>query len=97
LKRKLELLKFKNRTAKILVCTDLASRGLDFPFVYMVINFDFPNSIADYVHRAGRTGRAGKKGIVVSFFRNKDMNLIDQIKHANNYNLPVNIERSAFR
>ena len=97
LRRKVELEKFKKRTAKILVCTDLASRGLDFPFVYIVINFDFPRMIADYLHRAGRTGRAGKQGIVVSFFRSKDQHLIEEIKKSHRLNVPVQIGGSAFR
>ncbi|EDO32254.1 predicted protein, partial [Nematostella vectensis] len=49
--------KFQNKTADILVCTDIASRGLDTSDVSHVINFDFPNSMVDYIHRVGRTGR----------------------------------------
>jgi len=97
LRRKSELEKFKKRTAKILVCTDIASRGLDFSFVYIVINFDFPKMIADYLHRAGRTGRGGKQGIVVSFFRSKDKHLIETIKNSHKMNLPMQIGASSFR
>ena len=46
----------------MLVATDVASRGLDIPDVRCVINYDLPNQIDDYVHRIGRTGRAGNKG-----------------------------------
>lgn len=56
-----------------MISTDLGSRGLDFPFLSHVINYDFPNTASDYLHRAGRTGRAGKKGIVVSFYAKSDM------------------------
>jgi superfamily II DNA/RNA helicase len=52
--------KFKERKSDILVATDLASRGLDLPFVSHIINFDFPKTTSDYLHRAGRAGRAGR-------------------------------------
>ena len=52
----------------ILVATDVAQRGLDIPNLPAVINFDMPEQLEDYVHRIGRTGRAGKKGIAISFF-----------------------------
>lgn len=52
----------------VLVATDVASRGLDIPKLPAVINFDFPDQIEDYVHRIGRTGRAGNKGEAITFF-----------------------------
>lgn len=51
----------------ILIATDVASRGLDFPSVSYVFNFDMPNNIEDYIHRIGRTGRVGNKGTAISF------------------------------
>jgi len=96
LRRKFELEKFKKRKAKILVTTDLIARGLDFPFVYLVINFDFPGNVSDYIHRAGRTGRAGRKGFVISFFRKYNMQLIDEIKRSNENNVPLLTEGSMF-
>ncbi|KAI6651762.1 DEAD-box ATP-dependent RNA helicase 20-like [Oopsacas minuta] len=59
---------FKSGRVKILVATDVASRGLDIPNVTYVVNFDFPVHIEDYVHRIGRTGRAGKTGKSLTFF-----------------------------
>ena len=54
--------------APILVATDVAARGLDIPDVEYVINVTFPLTIEDYVHRIGRTGRAGKTGVAHTFF-----------------------------
>eukprot|EP00746_Dinoflagellata_sp_MGD_P137348 gnl/MRDRNA2_/MRDRNA2_71144_c0_seq1.p1 gnl/MRDRNA2_/MRDRNA2_71144_c0~~gnl/MRDRNA2_/MRDRNA2_71144_c0_seq1.p1 ORF type:complete len:779 (+),score=105.00 gnl/MRDRNA2_/MRDRNA2_71144_c0_seq1:1-2337(+) len=59
---------FKSGDAPILVATAVAARGLDIPHVTHVINFDLPTNIDEYVHRIGRTGRAGKKGIATAFF-----------------------------
>ena len=52
---------------KVLVCTDVAQRGLDLPKVDWVINYDFPKTIEDYSHRIGRTGRAGRRGNSITF------------------------------
>ncbi|XP_064624758.1 probable ATP-dependent RNA helicase DDX43 [Lineus longissimus] len=54
---------FKDGTVKILIATDVASRGLDIEDITYVLNFDFPRDMEEYVHRVGRTGRAGKSGI----------------------------------
>lgn len=65
---------------RILVATDVAARGIDILTISHVINFDLPNSAEDYVHRIGRTGRAGAKGIALSFAANKDMQLVKRIE-----------------
>lgn len=57
---------FKNGSVKVLVATDIASRGLDIPLLPYVVNFELPNVSEDYVHRIGRTGRAGASGLAVS-------------------------------
>merc|ERR1711957_737948 len=62
------LREFKGRQSPLLVATDVAARGLDVDDIRIVVNFDFPNDMESYVHRIGRTGRAGKKGFAVSFF-----------------------------
>lgn len=95
-KRQEELYLFKSRRKKILVATDIIARGLDFPFVYYVINFDFPSSISDYIHRAGRTGRAGRSGICYSFYRNNDMKIIEEIKDCNKNKKALFIDKSIF-
>merc|ERR1712176_987558 len=63
---------FKSGKCNLLVATDVAARGLDIPNVEMVINYTFPLTIEDYVHRIGRTGRAGKTGTSITFFQPGD-------------------------
>jgi len=58
---------FKSGANPVLVATDVAARGLDIQNVALVVNFDMPKQIDDYVHRIGRTGRAGRKGVAVAF------------------------------
>ena len=65
--RQKALEQFKNNQVSVLLATDVASRGLDIPDVSHVINFDMPATYDDYVHRIGRTGRAGKQGIALTF------------------------------
>ncbi|KAJ5673812.1 ATP-dependent RNA helicase ded1 [Penicillium macrosclerotiorum] len=83
--RALEL--FRNGRCPILVATAVAARGLDIPNVTHVINYDLPTDIDDYVHRIGRTGRAGNTGIATAFFnrgnRGVVRDLIDLLKEAN--------------
>ena len=66
------LQEFKDATNRIMVATDVAARGLDIPNVEMVLNYTFPLTIEDYVHRIGRTGRAGKSGVSHTFFQPGD-------------------------
>lgn len=67
---------FRSGRSRVLVATSVAARGLDIPKVKHVINFDLPSSIEEYVHRIGRTGRIGNKGMATAFFdRNKDAHL----------------------
>ncbi|KAK7379654.1 hypothetical protein VNO80_05118 [Phaseolus coccineus] len=73
--RELALRSFKTGNTPILVATDVAARGLDIPHVAHVVNFELPNDIDDYVHRIGRTGRAGKKGLATAFFNDNNASL----------------------
>ena len=59
---------FKDGTSPLLIATDVAARGLDIPNVEYVINYTFPLTVEEYIHRIGRTGRAGKKGIAHTLF-----------------------------
>jgi superfamily II DNA/RNA helicase len=67
------LLAFKEKKVNILFATDIASRGLDIDNIDCVINYDLPRSPADYIHRVGRTARAGKSGVAISFIDYEDM------------------------
>ncbi|KIX01913.1 uncharacterized protein Z518_07852 [Rhinocladiella mackenziei CBS 650.93] len=67
---------FRARKARILIATDVASRGLDIHEVNFVINYDIPRNPTDYVHRVGRTARAGKKGTGITFVGQRDVALI---------------------
>ncbi|KAJ0394467.1 hypothetical protein ATCC90586_010005 [Pythium insidiosum] len=69
------LKEFKEGRTQILVATDVASRGLDIKDVRYVVNFDMPKNIEDYIHRIGRTARAGQKGTAISFFSNENSRL----------------------
>eukprot|EP00128_Syssomonas_multiformis_P011536 Colp12_sorted_trinity150504_noHs@30992 len=71
---------FVRGESDVLLCTDVVSRGMDTVDVDMVIIFDFPSSLTDYIHRVGRTGRIGRKGTVVSLVHNKDLQLVRQIQ-----------------
>ncbi|KAE9009647.1 hypothetical protein PF005_g11596 [Phytophthora fragariae] len=75
--------------ANILVCTDLAARGLDFDTVKHVVMFDFPKSAVDYVHRAGRTGRAGEQGLVTSLVTKHDLTLAMSIENSKRSNSTI--------
>lgn len=63
---------FKNKRIGILFATDIAARGLDINDISCVVNFDLPRSPTDYIHRVGRTARAGKSGVAVSFICHED-------------------------
>uniref|UniRef100_A0A8B9ZJS8 RNA helicase n=1 Tax=Anas platyrhynchos TaxID=8839 RepID=A0A8B9ZJS8_ANAPL len=74
---------FQKGDVSVLVCTDLASRGLDTSSVQLVVNYDFPDTLQDYLHRVGRVGRVGSKtpGAVVSFVTHKwDVDLVRKIE-----------------
>jgi len=70
---------FKQGTSPIMIATDVAQRGLDIKDVYCVVNYDLPNAGEDYVHRIGRTGRAGCRGLSISFFTERDSKIASSI------------------
>ncbi len=74
------LAKFKAGGRRILVATDVASRGLDIPAVDLVINYDIPTHSKDYIHRVGRTARAGRSGRSVTLVTQYDVELLQRIE-----------------
>jgi len=79
-KRLGSLNKFKSKNSSILIATDVASRGLDIPHVDCVINFDIPTHPKDYIHRVGRTARAGRAGKAITFVTQYEVELYKRIE-----------------
>ena len=76
--------KFKNGNINILVASDVASRGLDIEDVGVIINYDVPQNLDDYIHRIGRTARAGKKGFAFTLVSKDELSRFNNIKKGNN-------------
>ncbi|KAF3456424.1 hypothetical protein FNV43_RR01074 [Rhamnella rubrinervis] len=91
---------FRNGKSPILVATDVAARGLDIKDIRVVINYDFPTGVEDYVHRIGRTGRAGATGVSYTFFSEQDWkyaaDLIKVLERANQC-VPPEVREIAMR
>ncbi|MBP5855763.1 DEAD/DEAH box helicase [Marivibrio halodurans] len=87
------LAKFRDGEINVLVCSDVAARGLDIPSVSHVFNYDVPNHSEDYVHRVGRTGRAGRKGKSVTLVTENDDKQIAEIEKL--IGRKINLEKPA--
>ncbi|KAG9509015.1 putative ATP-dependent RNA helicase DDX47, partial [Fragariocoptes setiger] len=88
-KRLASLNKFKVKSRSILIATDVASRGLDIPHVDVVINYDLPQHSKDYIHRVGRTARAGRYGKSITIVTQYDVELYQRIEHLIDKKLPA--------
>merc|ERR1719419_726217 len=88
-KRLASLNKFKSKSRSILLATDVASRGLDIPHVDIVVNYDIPTHSKDYIHRVGRTARAGRAGKAVTFVSQYDVELYQRIEQLIEKKLPL--------
>jgi translation initiation factor 4A len=73
---------FRDGESRVLITTDLLSRGIDIQQISIVINYDIPKEIENYIHRIGRSGRYGRKGVAINFITNYDS---DKIKHIEKY------------
>ena len=86
---------FRNERVDILVATDIVSRGIDIDDITLVINFDVPYDVEDYVHRIGRTARAGDSGMAITFVSPEEQYLFEQIEQflqKKVYRIPVPVE-----
>ncbi|CAI6364077.1 unnamed protein product [Macrosiphum euphorbiae] len=88
-KRLASLNKFKSKSRSILISTDVSSRGLDIPHVDVVINFDMPTHSKDYIHRVGRTARAGRSGKAITLVTQYDIELYQRIEQLISKKLPL--------
>jgi len=91
--RQRALANFKNRTTRVLIATDIAARGIDIDDLTHVINYELPNIPETYVHRIGRTGRAGADGIAFSFCEAEEIPYLKDIHKLIGKTIPVNDEQ----
>lgn len=82
---------FKNNSISVLVATDIAARGLDIPLLPHVVNFELPNISEDYIHRIGRTGRAGASGEAISLVCGEEMDYLKDIEKLTGLKIPNKI------
>ena len=81
--------KFRGGTAELLVATDVAARGLDIPQLSHVVNYDVPSAPETYVHRIGRTGRAGREGVAITLVEPREHRLLRNIEHVTKQKIEV--------
>ena len=74
------MVEFRSGATRVLITTDVWARGLDVQQVSLVINYDLPNSRELYIHRIGRSGRYGRKGVAINFVRNDDIRILRDIE-----------------
>jgi len=87
--RQLALSNFKEKKIRVLVATDIAARGIDVEELSLVINFDLPDVPETYVHRIGRTGRAGADGVAISFCNAEERKSLRDIEKTISKSIPV--------
>ncbi|MEK7606774.1 MAG: DEAD/DEAH box helicase [Patescibacteria group bacterium] len=80
---------FKTGKFRVLIATDIAARGIDVTGISLVVNFDLPDNLGDYVHRIGRTGRAGNSGQAISFATHQERSDIRQIERLIKKTIPI--------
>merc|ERR1712187_33341 len=92
--RKLVMREFRSGSSRVLISTDLLARGIDVQQVSLIINYDLPANQENYLHRIGRSGRYGRKGVAINFLASKDvsrMREIERFYHTQIDELPNNI------
>merc|ERR1712232_888445 len=78
--RDLIMREFRSGSSRVLISTDLLARGIDVQQVSLVINYDLPQKIENYLHRIGRSGRFGRKGNAINFLTHKDVRALQDIQ-----------------
>jgi translation initiation factor 4A len=78
--REVVMKEFRSGSSRVLIATDLLARGIDVQQVSLVINYDLPSSKENYVHRIGRGGRFGRKGVAINFVTAEDVPMLREIE-----------------
>merc|ERR1711869_179289 len=92
--RQLVMRQFRNGSSRVLISTDLLARGIDAQQVNLVINYDLPQNLENYLHRIGRSGRFGRKGVAINFVTNNDVRTMKDIEkyyHTQIEEMPMDI------
>merc|ERR1711957_1046333 len=92
--REIIMCEFRSGSSRVLISTDLLARGIDVQQVSLVINYDMPQNLENYLHRIGRSGRFGRKGVAINFATNRDVNALRDIEkyyHTQIEEMPVDI------
>merc|ERR1712224_398429 len=92
--RDLILSEFRSGSSRVLITTDLLARGIDVQQVSLVINYDLPTNRENYIHRIGRSGRFGRKGVAINFLTNNDVVYLKDIEEFYNTvveEMPLNV------
>jgi len=79
--RELIMREFRSGSSRVLITTDLLARGIDVQQVSMVINYDLPSNRENYIHRIGRGGRFGRKGVAINFVTTEDARILKDIEY----------------
>jgi len=74
------LTEFRTGSSRVLITTDLLARGIDVQQVSLVINYDLPRNLENYIHRIGRSGRFGRKGVAINFVTNEDVRVLRELE-----------------
>lgn len=92
--RELIMKEFRSGSSRVLITTDLLARGIDVQQVSLVINYDLPNNRENYIHRIGRGGRFGRKGVAINFCTTDDVRMLRDIEQFYNTQIeemPMNV------
>ena len=87
-KRERIMKSFRNADIQYLIATDVAARGIDVTGVTHIYNYDIPETVETYIHRIGRTGRAGEKGYTCLFIDPKNQNMLEEIENTIKFKIP---------